>query len=85
MAMSNGIPSFFTEPSLSHMGNIKNIENPKIDYKIFNNLAYGQWTLKEIESGETWESLSKKLHIIILNILRINCNIKANYYSLFIR
>ncbi len=59
MAMSNGIPSFFTEPSLSHMGNIKNIENPKIDYKIFNNLAYGQWTLKEIESGETWESLSK--------------------------
>ena len=65
MAMSNGIPSFFTEPSLSHMGNIKNIENPKIDYKIFNNLAYGQWTLKEIESGETWESLSKNFNRII--------------------
>ena len=26
-----------------------------INYKIFNNLAYGQWTLKEIESGEAWE------------------------------
>ena len=58
-AMSKGIPSFFTETSLSHICNIKNIENPIIDYKIFNNLAYGQWTLKEIESGEAWENLSK--------------------------
>ena len=28
-------------------------------YKIFNNLAYGQWTLKEMESGEAWENITK--------------------------
>ena len=38
---------------------IKDIEDPKIDYKIFNNLAYGQWTLKEMESGEAWETISQ--------------------------
>ena len=37
---------------------IEDIENPKINYKIFNNLAYGQWTLKEMETGEAWESIS---------------------------
>ena len=37
---------------------IEEIETPKIDYKIFNNLAYGQWTLKEIESGEAWEKIN---------------------------
>ena len=56
-AMSNGVPSYFTDSTLSHIGKIQNIENPTIDYKIFNNLAYGQWTLKEIESGEAWENI----------------------------
>ena len=64
-AMSKGIPSYFTEATLSHIGKIKNIENPNINYKIFNNLAYGQWTLKEIETGEAWE-----------NILKYNYNFK---------
>ena len=36
---------------------VQEIENPKINYKIFNNLAYGQWTLNEIESGEAWENI----------------------------
>ena len=58
-AMLNGIPSYFTESTLKHIGKIENIENPIIDHKIFNNLAYGQWTLKEIESGEAWEYISK--------------------------
>ena len=58
IAMSNGVPSYFTDKTLSHIGNIQNIEDPIIDYKIFNNLAYGQWTLKEIETGEAWESIS---------------------------
>ena len=57
MAMSKGVPSYFTEKTLSHIGKIQNIENPTIDYKIFNNLAYGQWTLKEIETGEAWENI----------------------------
>ena len=38
---------------------IKDIEHPIIDYNIFNNLAYGQWTLKEMETGEAWESISQ--------------------------
>ena len=60
MAMLNGVPSYFTDPSLKNISKIKDIEDPKIDYKIFNNLAYGQWTLKEMESGEAWESISQK-------------------------
>ncbi len=58
MAMSKGVPSYFTENTLANIGKIQNIENPIIDYKIFNNLAYGQWTLKEIETGEAWENIS---------------------------
>ena len=56
-AMVNGIPAYFTEPSLKNINRIEEIENPKINYKIFNNLAYGQWTLKEIETGEAWENI----------------------------
>ena len=37
IAMSKGVPSYFTEKTLGHIGNIQNIENPVIDYKIFNN------------------------------------------------
>ena len=62
MAMSKGVPSYFTDDTLAHIGKIQNIENPFIDYKIFNNLAYGQWTLKEIETGEAWESISNNIY-----------------------
>ncbi len=58
-AMVSGVPAYFTEPSLKNINNIEEIENPKINYKIFNSLAYGQWTLKEIESGEAWNNISK--------------------------
>ncbi len=58
-AMLNGVPAYFTDHSLMNVANLKDIENPIIDYKIFNNLAYGQWTLDEISSGEAWESISK--------------------------
>ena len=57
--MLNGVPAFFTDKTLQSISNISNIENPEIDYAIFNNLAYGQWTLKEIESGEAWENILK--------------------------
>ena len=59
-AMLSGIPAYFTETSLKKINRIEDLENPKINYNIFNNLAYGQWTLKEIESGEAWETISKK-------------------------
>ncbi len=58
-AMINGIPAYFTEQSLKKINRIEEIENPTINYKIFSNLAYGQWTLKEIASGEAWETISK--------------------------
>ena len=57
--MLNGIPTFFTLDSLNKINKIETIENPKINYKILNNLAYGQWTIKEIESGEAWENITK--------------------------
>ena len=59
MAMLNGVPSYFTDVSLKNISKIKDIECPIIDYNIFNSLAYGQWTLKEMESGEAWEAISK--------------------------
>ena len=58
-AMLKGIPAYFTETNLKNINKIEEIENPKINYKIFNNLAYGQWTLKEIESGEAWNTISE--------------------------
>ena len=61
-AMLNGVPSFFTDKALSHVAKIQNIENPIINYNIFNNLAYGQWTLREIETGEAWENISNNIY-----------------------
>ena len=58
-AMQKGIPAFFTDHFLKNIGEIKDIESPIINYKIFNNLAYGQWTLNEIQSGEAWENIIK--------------------------
>ena len=61
-AMIQGVPSYFTNPTLSKIGSIENIENHIIDYSIFNNLAYEQWTIDEIFSGEAWNYLSKNLN-----------------------
>ena len=57
-AMLNGVPAYFTDSTLKYIGKLEDIENPKINYQIFNNLAYGQWTLKEMESGEAWKCIS---------------------------
>ena len=61
MAMLNGVPSYFTDKNLNYISKLEDIEKPIINYSIFNNLAYGQWTLREIESGEAWEHISKKV------------------------
>ncbi len=58
IAMLNGVPAYFTDKTLKYIGKIQDIENPNINYKVFNNLAYGQWTLKEMESGEAWKSIT---------------------------
>ena len=52
-----GVPAYFTNPTLSKIGSIDNIEKHEINYQTFNNLAYDQWTLEEIASGEAWENL----------------------------
>ena len=57
-AMIEGVPAYFTNSTLSNIGSVENIEKHEINYKIFNNLAYGQWTLEEIKSGEAWENMS---------------------------
>ena len=60
-AMQSGVPAYFTNTTLKKIGNIENIEKHQINYLVFNNLAYGQWTIKEIESGECWQYLSRNL------------------------
>ena len=59
-AMQLGVPAYFTNPKLENINYIKDIEKHEINYSIFNNLAYGQWNLEEIRSGEAWETISKK-------------------------
>ena len=59
-AMQNGVPAFFTNKTLHNIGKIKNIEKHEINYSIFNNLAYEQWTIEEIRNGDCWQYLKKK-------------------------
>ena len=47
--------------TLKKINSIDNIENGKISEQMFFNLAYGQWILKEMESGEAWNFISKEL------------------------
>ena len=58
-AMIKGVPAHFTYDSLKNINSIEEIENGKIDKDIFASLSYNQWTLKEFESGEAWEYISK--------------------------
>ena len=53
--------AFYTNKLLNKLGNIKNIGNGSINYEIFNNLAYGQWTLEEMRSSEAWDFLKQNI------------------------
>ena len=55
--MIQGVPAHFTYNKLKSINSIEEIEKGKIDYQIFNNLAYGQWTMEEMKSGEMMEYL----------------------------
>ena len=57
LSMLEGVPAIFTNSTLENIGKLENIESIPINYQVFNNLAYGQWTLNEIESGEAWENI----------------------------
>jgi len=52
-ALIQGIPVIFTNPARK-LGEISQIENPIMDRSFFSTLAYQQWTLEEIRSGEAW-------------------------------
>ena len=60
-AILNGVPAYFTLNKLSNISKFEEIENPKINYSVLNNLAYGQWTLKEMASGEAWEAIKNTI------------------------
>ena len=61
ISMIQGVPAHYTDKTLKKINSLENIEKGKIDYNIFANLAYGQWTLAEVESGEAWEFLKQDL------------------------
>ena len=46
--------------NISEVSEMLKIEEHKINYSIFNNLAYSQWPINEIKSGEAWEFISKQ-------------------------
>ena len=60
--MQEGVPAYFTNKTLKNIGSLKDIEKHEINYSVFNNLAYEQWTLNEIKNGECWEYLSKTIN-----------------------
>lgn len=52
-ALIEGIPTIFTNTARK-LGEISKIEDPPMDRSFFGSLAYQQWTLEEIRSGEAW-------------------------------
>tara|TARA_A100001011_G_scaffold400732_1_gene518075 strand:- start:8061 stop:8825 length:765 start_codon:yes stop_codon:yes gene_type:complete len=60
-AMMAGVPAYFTNSTLGKISSIENIEDHDIDYSVFYNLAYEQWTISEIQNGEAWHYLSQKI------------------------
>ncbi len=58
-AMIEGVPAYFINPTLSQIGPIEKIENHEINYLALYNLAYGQWNIDEIKSGEAWNYICK--------------------------
>jgi hypothetical protein len=58
-AMTKGVPAHFTYNNLKNINSLENIENGKIEIDLFTSLSYNQWTLREFDSGEAWEQITK--------------------------
>ena len=58
-AMLKGIPAHFTYKNLENINTLEEIESGEINLNVFSALSYNQWTLKEFDSGEAWENISK--------------------------
>ena len=57
-AMIKGVPAIMTNPQ-RRFSCIEDIENPLLDRTILNTLAYQQWSLTEIHSGQAWSELTQ--------------------------
>jgi hypothetical protein len=57
--MINGIPCIFTYQQ-RQFSKISEINNPPYPENILYNLAYYQWNVYEMKSGEAWSFLNKK-------------------------
>ncbi len=53
-AMIKGVPAHFTYDSLKQINPLSNIENSTINYEIFKNISYSQWTLREMFEGKIY-------------------------------
>ncbi len=58
-AMIRGVPAHFTYKNLENINTVEEIEAGEINLDVFSALSYNQWTLKEFDSGEAWEYMSK--------------------------
>ena len=56
--MINGIPCIFTNQQ-RQFSKISEIEKPIYSENILYNLAYWQWNVHEMKSGEAWSLLTK--------------------------
>ena len=57
--MLRGVPAHFTYNNLQNINTIEEIESGEINQNVFSALSYNQWTLREFDSGEAWEYISK--------------------------
>ena len=57
-ALINGIPIICTSKNRK-IGSFDKIEEPTYDRDWLRNLAYNQWTLSQMKSGQTWEELNE--------------------------
>jgi hypothetical protein len=58
-ALIEGVPIICTNANRK-IGSINNIEHPIHQRDFLKNLAYNQWTLKEMASGKAWKELNRE-------------------------
>ena len=57
-SLMEGVPIICTNVN-RNIGSFEKIESPTYNREILKNLAYNQWTLDEMRSGQTWRELNK--------------------------
>lgn len=61
LAISQGVPSYFTHNSLKNFGDIKDIEKNNLNHSLLYNAANTQWSLKEFFNDEFEQFMSRIL------------------------